>query len=330
MDPSAIKCMYKNSFVERGEIPIKLHTYITGKDNNNKVVKKLVSDGTEKILVVDTVNTKNKKLTDPFYGVSYKPFMGRDSITLSNIDAVFNFSKHTSGYILKQENKNYTFATMDDGPGEFTEYIFFRNPNSYGYGMTPITNPYNKDAFDPTRFNITCGESGTGNLKKDYKSFVEYIKTREVVGLDLVVGNDRGNDGYMVKLIVALNVIRIGGTFISKISNINSPLIIDLLYITSRCFNKITLFKPISTDINNDTYYIIAEESKTNNIEWISYLENSYAGNVHKLLTNIPEHFMEWITEYNNLILLYKKYLTVIKVDELYDTYKCKAIWNLP
>ena len=184
-------------------------------------------------------------------------------------------------------------------------------------------------------------------MKQDYKSFIKYIRTVEAIGVDVVIGNSINNniDGtvYMLRLMVALGVIKIGGTFISKISAMNTKLMIDLLYITAQCFNKITLFKPLSDDINNNIYYIIAEDARRNNIEWMGYLEDSYtesireSKNIISLIEPVPDSFIKWITEYNNLMLLYKKYLinqiSVMGqkgVDHLYDTYRCKAIWNLP
>ena len=361
MDPFIIKCRYRDSFDLTTDPPIILHTYVPSDYPNNNTRKKLLfSDKNENIkteyhdielaksvdLVDSVIDNKYENLFDPFRNVSASPFMNRDAIILSNIDAVFNFNKHTSGYIIKQETKDFNFATIDDGPGGFTEYIFYRNPNSYGYGMTPKENPYNTNILDLTHFNITYGQSGEGDLKKDYKSFIKYIRTVEAIGVNVVIGNSDNNingTDYMLRLMVALGVIKIGGTFISKIPIIDSRFMIDLLYITSQCFNKITLFKPLSTDTNNKIYYIIAEDARRNNIEWMGYVEESYTSSTREsksiisLIDKIPNYFVKWVTEYNNLILLYKKYLLdqigVMEqknIDHLYDTYKCKAVWNLP
>ena len=361
MDPSAIKCIYKNSFDKGGEIPIVLHTY-TNKTNNDNITMKLIS--TDKF---EEPNNNDKRLVrnycdqelshqviplsiiehidlfDPFHNTCTYPFLSRDSITLANIDAIFNFSRHRSGYIIKQDTKDYTFATLDDGPGVFTQYILYRNPNSNGYGITPID--YQIDLrIDQRQFKII--QSGTGDLKKDYKSFIQFVRTTEAIGLDLVVGNYVSDIvdpiGYLVRLITALGIIAIGGTFISKVSDLDDPLMVDLLWITTRCFDKVTLFKPVSTPSYDKIYYVIAENAKVNNIEWISYLEEMYSGSVKsnkkiiRLLDDLPISFVQWVIEYNNFILLYNKYL-MSEISEgnngktkLYDTYKCKAIWNLP
>ncbi len=360
MDPSAILCRYTNSFDNRGDTPIVLHTYTTkDQDPDTSVKTKVLLSGTQLFklksnrkdycdlsLLEKVKKSKNMNpiLSDPFRDISVDPFLNPDGITLANIDMVFNFSNHTSGYIIKQEStKDYNFVAIGDGPGGFSQYVMYRNPSSYGYGSTPSDQPFNEERLDMTHFNIIEGPSGKGDIRMEYKHFIQSVRTVEAIGVDLVVGNytnDRNIDGigYLLRLLIALSTIKIGGTFISKI-RLDSDLMIDLLYITTQCFDKVTLFKPLSTDTNDEVYYVVAKNGKINNIEWVSYLEESYSNSVKKdrtilrLLDNIPDSFIQWITEYNNLILLYKDYLSEVEqvgVTKLYDTYKCKAIWNLP
>jgi hypothetical protein len=359
MDPSAILCKYKNSFDNMGAIPNILHIYISSNSRDSNSVKtrlilsdsvplKIDSNYNNKYCDPSLLNQANKnrlddKLTDPFKKESYEPFMNRDSIILANMDMVFNFSKHTSGYILKQESvKDLSFAAMGDGPGGFSQYMMYRNPSSYGFGNTPIEYPFNKYRLDPTHFNIIQGPSKKGDIQLDYKHFVKSIRTVEATGLDVILGNYPDTNvtdiGYLVRLLVALSVGKIGCVFISKVK-LNSELMIDLIYITSKCFDKITLFKPLSTDLNDNIYYLVAQGSNINNMEWISYLNESYEESIKKnkqilrLLDRIPTDIEKWITEYHNLILMYEHYLYEIRssgITELYDVYKCKALWNLP
>nr|QBK91570.1 MAG: FtsJ-like methyltransferase [Pithovirus LCPAC302] len=269
---------------------------------------------------------------DIFENVSVKPFRYRDSIVLADIDSVFNFSHHTSGYIMKQETKDFTFATIDDGPGKFTEYILYRNPNSYGFGIAQIEHPFDTDIIDVTHFNITKGESGFGDINRDYKSFIKYVRSTEVSGVDLVAANYNYNEtkkGFVARLLTALGTVKIGGTFICKISNIKDPIMIQLLYITSECFSKVTLFKPVSTPMFSNlylnSYYIIAEGANKNNIEWISYL-GKYVDRLDEMKIEVDNNFVNWIQDY---LVLMADYVNFISENEI-DTYKCKAIWNLP
>ena len=303
MDPSAIKSLYRNSF-ENADIQLFLHTY----PNSNKFYSDSRIEPSEKV--------KNKNLYDPFHNYPTEPFLNRDAIVLANIDAVFNFSKHTSGYIIPQETKDYTFATIDDEDNGFIQYMLYRNPNLYGYGVS--SKPVNK-AIDLTHLNFLRSDNP--------KNLIEFVKSVEVTGVDTVIGsysNQINSKSYLDRLLTCLNIISIGGAFVCKIRLDNS--ISKLLYITSKCFEKITLFKPISTSAYDGVYYVIAQNANKNNLEQISHLLSI---NVEK--TEVPDDFMNWLHQYYFLINSYNQFLIDHKDDyELYDTYKCKAMWNLP
>lgn len=311
MDPSGIKSLYRNSF-DNTDIPLFLHTYFNNNDNELREYKPIV-DKFPKVI--------NEELYDPFHSTSIKPFLNRDSITLANIDAVFNFSKHTLGYIMSQETKEFAFATIDDAPGDFTQYILFRNPNSYGYGIS--SNKFD-NSIDQTHFNIL-----TGDINKNYKDFVDFVKSVEATGVNVVIGNYKqeiSSYGYLIRLLTALNIISSGGDFICKIKLDNME---DLLYITSKCFEKITLFKPISTSAYDDIYYVIAQNANKNNLEIISYLESRI--NTKKFFNELPASFVRWLNDFSILMHSYYKFLDQKREsNKLYDVYKCKAMWNLP
>jgi len=311
MDPSAIKSLYRNSF-DNTDIPLFLHTYF----NNNDTQLTQYNPIIENVPKID-----KKELYDPFHATSIKPFLDRDAITLGNIDAVFNFSKHTSGYIMPQETKDFTFATIDDAPGALAQYMLFRNPNSYGYGIS--LNKFD-ESIDRTHFNILSKDP-----IKDYEEFIEFVKSVEVTGVNTVIGNytqEITSHGYLIRLLTALNIISVGGDFVCKIKLDN---IEDLLYITSKCFEKITLFKPISTSAYDDVYYIIAQNANKNNLEIISYLESKI--NNEKFFDELPQSFVRWLEDFHILMISYYKFLVQEQdKDKLYDVYKCKAMWNLP
>ncbi len=347
MDPSLILCKYKSSFDTTGKTPSVLQTYNTTNQDTPKSVRKLpvmlIKLGeTDKVIKDEKkycdvglsrrwecqLPPDKLELYDPFNQVSIEPFLNRDTIVLANIDMAFNFTRHRGGYILKQDIKDLTFAVIGDSPGGFTQYMLYRSPNSYGYGKgsgkVSGKGAYDKN-IDRSHFNVISGDD-----------FVKEIREVEPTGIDIVVGNyvdgiDIGPEGYIDRLLTTLKLVKIGGVFISKIRDLKDPLMVDLLYITSQCFDKVTLFKPLSSPfvIQDNVYYLIAEGAKTNNTEWIDYL-SKVGGNVQRLLSGVPHDFETWITEYNNLMLLYNKYLSEVNTKKLYDTYKCKAIWNLP
>lgn len=305
MDPSAIKSLYKNSF-ENTDIQTFLHTYPV------PIVPSFSSDSTVKT----PKKVNNQNLYDPFHNFPIEPFLNRDAITLANIDAVFNFSKHTSGYIMPQETKDYTFATIDDENNGFIQYMLYRNPNSYGYGIS--SKPLNS-VIDSTHFNHLQTKVNCDNC------FVNFVKSVEVTGVDTIIGNysnEINSEGYLIRLLTCLKIISIGGTFVCKIRF--DETLSKLLYLTSKCFEKITLFKPISTSAYDGIYYVIAQNANKNNLDQIANLLN-----YQKIETS--NDFINWLHQYYFLINSYNQFLIDHKEDyELYDTYKCKAMWNLP
>lgn len=324
MDPSIIFCNYQNSF-SRGNNQVVLHTY-TNQETNDPIKKPVIMATNSKVVNTNNNNPNNKNY-DPLENVSFKPFVNRDALTLANLDMVFYLSKHENGYMVKQTDNALSFVTLDDSMG-FAQYLLYKNTRVVGYGtvksklLKSCTN-INK-YLDPYRFNLL----DITELNPKYKNVVRAMKLARPEGVDLVISNDN----YFEGLITALSIVKPGGKAIFKTQLNNEPneLGFDLLYITSLCFDKITLFKPLSTDINNDEYFIVAERAKLNNTEWITYLSSlDDKKNLYKLLDERPKQFNDWVAEYNNLILMYKNYINKYPNYELYDTYKCKAIWNL-
>lgn len=352
MDPSIILCRYENSFDKHGATPIVLHTYKAPTKLGNTTVrntnKQNSTSGTIDNIFWDqkladnhgTLDTSMIHLTDPFHNVSYSPFINRDALVLANLDMTFNFSDHNTGYLLKQEIKDFSFVTFDDGPGGFAQYLFYRNPDAYGSSISPIRLGLPDKAIDRNRFNVIKGESGKGILRKDYVSMAKQIQKLEPTGVDVVAGNEiqpMESLDYLLRLLTTLKIIKIGGTFVTILPKFDN-LLVDLLYITSLCFEEVSLIQPLSLPFKfpSNSIFLVAKRANTNNLDWIKYLEDSYsknATNVSRVLDSVPKDFTDWIKEFNNLLLLYSQYLTDQKNKNkkiLYDTYKCKAIWNLP
>ena len=306
MDPSAIKCSYHNSF-SPAEATVTLHSYAS---SNNSSPRNLIGNSPKDLIEAsprdlignspnESEGVSQQEKYDPFENVSPEPFQSRDSLTLANLDAVFNFSRHTSGYILQQEDKDFTFVSLHDD-GSFLEYLLYRNPNAYGYGYS--------ESKRSTSRKIKCSNCDNFNTvpADNVPEFIHFMKSVEVVGTDLVISKR----DYLNSLLIALSVIKIGGTFISPV-NLKSKKEKNLLWITAQCFDRITLLVPIA---NPNETYLIAEGAKVNNTDWITFISTS--NNLR--LVSPPESFLQWLNysvDYSNLNI---------------DTYKCRAVWNLP
>ena len=365
MDPSSYLCRIRDSFNKTNNYN-KYPVYLPYKKSLNRDIKKIYN--IVECSLEDTKNNRRDFSTSPYADNLYNPFsnykgkfMNTDSIILADTDAFFNFTDHVKGFIIKQDTRDFNFAVLNDGPGGFSEYLQYRLPNSYGYGMTPSVDTdcncncfqegwsnWNTDVLDMTHFNITSGASGTGDLNKDYLSFISHVKKVNAVGVDLlVIGEDDVQKlsnpyDYIPKLLVSLNVLKVGSTMICKISNLDNSMFRQLLYLTADCYNKISLFKPLATDLREDIYFLVAEGLNKNNIDTIIYLEKlfhklseykEFCQNSTSIISEIPKDFNLWIDNYLLEINKYRDYVTEIldyEVAALYDTFKCSVIWNLP
>ena len=295
MDPSISLCKFGNSFTKSVDNPI-VHTYV---NKNGKITTSLVPS--------DQVVIEPDEVFDLFKNVSYNPFSSRDALVLANVDMAFNFTKQQLGYIIKQSTQDYTFACVDDKTGGFTEYMLYRNPNSYGYSDHVL----DETRINPINYNNLAGESREQNITEDLLEI-------EPEGLDAVVF---GQTDLLSNLVVGLKTVKIGGTLVTPIPRLSKP-IIDLIYLTSRCFEKIGLIKPISTPFylpkESNTHYLVGINSKVNNLDIISFL--SQINQTVSVFPELPSDYLDFI----------KSYVDSLNYEGNIDIYKCKAIWNLP
>ena len=370
MDPVIGICRIKDSTQDVQDSINQTYTYISNKINSDLKYNFKSSDNNDNSNDINSISkikldqdiiitAYTDSLFNPFQDYTGK-FKYHDSLVLADIDASFNISNRIGGYIIKQDYNNFNYGILNDGPGGFTEYLQYRLPISYGFGMTPSRscdnnctydncfqegwNNWDTQIIDMTHFNITCGKSGTGDLNKDYNSYISHVKKVNAPGLDLLVIND-GNDGnntsidYITKLITSLQVLKVGGNMVCKLPGITDKLLVELLYITSKCFKKISLFKPLATDLRDDITFIIAQDLNSNNLDTYLFLEDSYnkikndTSNHISLISEVPTSFISWLNGYLAQIDNYR--LEVIElnntgVSALYNTFKCKAVWNLP
>ena len=121
-----------------------------------------------------------------------------------------------------------------------------------------------------------------------------------------------------------MGVLKTGGDFICKIGN-NINEIKELLYICSLCFEKVSMFKPISDNFDKNTSYFICQNYHNNNqcLDWHNNL------NSEKINEDIiPVDFIIFL---NNYIDSYNQLINNISNEkfEIYNIYKCKSIWNI-
>jgi cap1 methyltransferase len=306
-----------------------------------------------------------RSIANPFENVGRSIFMNRAAIKIANIDAIYNISGHNTGLVEMQRRGRFTFCDVAAGPGGFTEYIQWRRPDAFGWGMT-LTGPldWNKDRLDLSRFGIIYGPDNTGNLYEHWKFFVDQVTRTEVAGVDLVMADGgfdiEGDTDQFAKqeflssrlllcqIAVALGCLKEDGDFVCKVFDTVTSLSAELLYLLASCFETITIFKPISSRPANAERYIIAKGAKSMQfrapyLDLLAQANASYKEgvNVSSLfdIKQLPPTFIQWLQKnnedsVNRQIELAQRVQQLLNGEQIelpvYNLSKALLVWNLP
>ena len=204
-------------------------------------------------------------------------FFDQSAVQLANIDRVLSVTPMIGGYFTKQTDREFRYCIINPGTGGYDAYLQYRFPSSYGFGYRFRSNNKtftDNEAFLDTRFerykNITI--SSKNYIIYDYKKISTELSNNK--SLDVVISSPLGNkvrkneqiQRLAAQLYIAHNNLNADGKWIVEIDNldvddnksrsIHIPTL-QMIYIISLCFKKITLFKPLINP--NNTYFLIAE-----------------------------------------------------------------------
>lgn len=384
-DPSPLLCLVRDSFEDTGpeKINIDFNWYRGGTDEYIKGNFQLISiDDAPKIkncdmrryLGLQTVKESYRgdkfeiaRLeTNPFEEIKNSIFIGRAAIKLANIDTIFNITDEIFTFDNMQSSKQITFCDIAAGPGGFTQYLQFRHPNSKGYGMTKREPKldWNTRVLNMEKFKTFYGSDDTGDLYTGWLQFCELVLRENPQGVDLIMG-DGGFDLekgpninellrkqeflssrlLLVEALVGIMCTKIGGNFVLKCFDTVTDLSAQLIYILSLCFDKITIFKPVSSRPANSERYIICKKRHSEIKHYIDILREAallYTSDMYidNMISNtLPADYIKWLTDINNKsidlqLATAKNILShmdgkMVKIPQ-YDTDKFLIIWNLP
>jgi hypothetical protein len=119
-----------------------------------------------------------------------------------------------------------------------------------------------------------------------------------------------------------------------------SPPAGTIIYCISQCFREVSIFKPVTSDINTSEYYLVCK-SKRSDFQceaWIQTLLDMESGDTDAV--ELPPSFILWLSGQNDLIIssriLYGTRMLnrlahnrAPDVDEI-DVSQCLVVWNLP
>lgn len=303
---------------------------------------------------------------NPYEEIQNSIFANRAGIKIANTDAVFHLTGDFSFGSPRVFDK-LTFADIAAGPGAFTQYIQWRCPNSFGFGMTlkHKTLDWDFNIIDPERFEAYYGKGNKGDLYEDAEDFVSLLDSKGKV--DLITsdgGFDLSNDKqkmrkqeyvssrlFLSQVLVGVggtkqsgNGTKKGGSFVVKLFDTNTLFSFQVIYLISQCFDKVCIFKPISSRPANAERYLVATGRNDNEYVYdiLTKVHRSYDQSFVSSIFDdpLPDTFVTWIERQNKrsldrqlsttkLILEYMKKEPEQKAVNKF-IYKVYPLWCIP
>lgn len=286
-----------------------------------------------------------RRTANPAERIDSSIFMNRAGLKLANIDALYKITRHLGGLASLTTSGTFKFCDLAGAPGAFAQYIQWRRPDAIGYGislksLTPGVPDWNLDRLDMQRFFPFYGDSGTGDLYVESRSFIDRVLADQGIGVDAVVA-DGGFDvetqydqqeplSYhliTVEVATALHVLRPGGDMVVKVFDTVTPGMAQLIYICACCFDQVTLVKPMTSRPANSEKYLIGKGRRDNIKPWLDVLDQAtVAMNNTTILsltrTPLPPRFISWLIGCNDAVIAHQQ----SGVDRIFDVLDRRSV----
>ncbi|XP_009449449.1 cap-specific mRNA (nucleoside-2'-O-)-methyltransferase 1 isoform X2 [Pan troglodytes] len=178
------------------------------------------------------------------------------------------------------------FADVCAGPGGFSEYVLWRKKwHAKGFGMTlkgpndfKLEDFYSasSELFEP--YYGEGGIDGDGDITRPenisaFRNFVLDNTDRKGVHFLMADGgfSVEGQENLqeilskqllLCQFLMALSIVRTGGHFICKTFDLFTPFSVGLVYLLYCCFERVCLFKPITSRPANSERYVVCKGLK--------------------------------------------------------------------
>ena len=250
---------------------------------------------------------KMKKIGNPYELIytTYNKKKKNDSISLYSPISRSYFKLWEIFYnfnVFEQFNKNekYIYAHLAEGPGGFMEATYnyrskilsTQNLGDIFYGITlkptndyvPDWNKIKKVFNNSPNINIEYGNlyniDDVNNYLKIFKKKKAHFATADG-GFDYSTDFNRQevNSCKIIysETVIALNVLRKGGSFVCKVFDLFSYSMVQIMYLLYSSFEKVIIYKPETSRPANSEKYIVC----------INFYDNISQENKNKLIENI-------------------------------------------
>uniref|UniRef100_A0A8C8DKN2 Cap-specific mRNA (nucleoside-2'-O-)-methyltransferase 1 n=1 Tax=Oryzias sinensis TaxID=183150 RepID=A0A8C8DKN2_9TELE len=215
--------------------------------------------------------------SNPYETIRGGIFLNRAAMKMANIDHCFDnmFTNPKDGegrpLTKDREGELLYFGDVCAGPGGFSEYILWkRRWHAKGFGMT-LKGPCDfkledfyaapSELFEP--YYGEGGVDGDGDITRPenitaFRNFV--MESTERRGLHFIMADGgfsvEGQENLqeilskqllLCQFLTALSTLRTGGHFVCKTFDLFTPFSVGLVYLLYLCFDRISLFKPVTS-----------------------------------------------------------------------------------
>ncbi|XP_038617216.1 cap-specific mRNA (nucleoside-2'-O-)-methyltransferase 1 [Tachyglossus aculeatus] len=220
-------------------------------------------------------------------------FLNRAAMKMANIDFVFDRmftnpkDSHGKPLIKDRDAELLYFADVCAGPGGFSEYVLWRKKwHAKGFGMTlkgpndfKLEDFYSasSELFEP--YYGEGGIDGDGDITRPenitaFRNFVLDNTDRKGVHFLMADGgfSVKGQHNLqeilskqllLCQFLTGLSLVRTGGHFICKSFDLFTPFSVGLLYLLYCCFERVSLFKPVTSRPANSERYVVCKSLKS-------------------------------------------------------------------
>uniref|UniRef100_A0A8C5L309 Cap-specific mRNA (nucleoside-2'-O-)-methyltransferase 1 n=1 Tax=Jaculus jaculus TaxID=51337 RepID=A0A8C5L309_JACJA len=219
-------------------------------------------------------------------------FLNRAAMKMANMDFVFDHMftnpRDSKGKpLVKDRDPDLLyFADVCAGPGGFSEYVLWKKKwHAKGFGMTlkgpndfKLEDFYSasSELFEP--YYGEGGIDGDGDITRPeninaFRNFVLDNTDRKGVHFLMADGgfSVEGQENLqeilskqllLCQFLMALSVLRTGGHFLCKTFDLFTPFSVGLIYLLYCCFERVCLFKPVTSRPANSERYVVCKGLK--------------------------------------------------------------------
>ncbi|XP_014367427.2 cap-specific mRNA (nucleoside-2'-O-)-methyltransferase 1 [Papilio machaon] len=261
---------------------------LTIEDETNFVEPRILQGILKSKSIFDTLDDEDLKharfCSNPYETIGAVIFLNRAAVKMANIDAVFDFmftkpTKLTGEPAVGNKDLLY-FADVCAGPGGFSEYVLYRKGwRAKGFGFT-LKGPNDFKLSDfyagtPETFNPYYGVKEDGNVfdPANLASLKDFVLSQtDDQGVHFLMADGgfsvEGQENiqeilskqlYLCQCLAALMLVRTGGNFVVKLFDVFTLFSVSLVYIMYRCFEKVSIHKPVTSRPANSERYLVCK-----------------------------------------------------------------------